>query len=91
MTCPFCDSDEVEMVAPWGGQIITRQMRCRACNTYFEAIREEFDGVPEQYDGVPEQFDRVPEQFDRVPEQFDRAPDLSETARSWTTSSADDR
>ena len=70
MTCPFCDSDDVEMVAPWGGQIITRQMRCRACNTYFEAIREEFDGVPEQ---------------------LDRVPDLSETARSWTTSSADDR
>jgi transcriptional regulator NrdR family protein len=63
MTCPFCDSNDVEMVAPWGGQIITRQMRCRACNTYFEAIREEFDG----------------------------APDESEAARSWTTSSADDR
>ncbi|HUJ35752.1 MAG TPA: hypothetical protein VLW51_11115 [Solirubrobacteraceae bacterium] len=45
MTCPFCDSGDVEMVAPWGGQIITSQMRCRACNTYFEAIRDEFDGV----------------------------------------------
>jgi hypothetical protein len=23
--------------------MITSQMRCRACNTYFEAIREEFE------------------------------------------------
>lgn len=42
-TCPFCSSDDVELVAPWGGQIITSQLRCRACNTYFEAIRDEFD------------------------------------------------
>lgn len=40
MTCPFCDSADVELVSPWGGQIITCQMRCRACNTYFEAIRD---------------------------------------------------
>jgi len=77
MTCPFCDSNDVEMVAPWGGQIVTRQMRCRACNTYFEAIREEFDGAPDQ--------------FDHVQEQFDRVQDVSEAASSWTTSSADDR
>jgi C4-type Zn-finger protein len=43
VTCPFCDSDDVELVAPFGGQIITSQMRCRGCNTYFEAIREEFE------------------------------------------------
>jgi hypothetical protein len=43
MTCPFCDSADVELVSPWGGQIITSQMRCLACNTYFEAIRQEFD------------------------------------------------
>ncbi|HEY7075301.1 MAG TPA: hypothetical protein VH418_08020 [Solirubrobacteraceae bacterium] len=42
LTCPFCESPDVEQVAPWGGQIITRQMRCRACNTYFEAVREDF-------------------------------------------------
>ncbi len=40
MTCPFCDSADVELVSPWGGQIITCQMRCLACNTYFEAIRD---------------------------------------------------
>jgi uncharacterized Zn finger protein len=43
--CPFCDSDEVELVSAWGGQIITSQVRCRACNTYFEAIRDEFEAT----------------------------------------------
>ena len=45
MTCPFCDSDDVELISPWGGQMITSQMRCRGCNTYFEAIRDAFDAV----------------------------------------------
>ncbi len=44
MTCPFCSSAEVERVAQWGGQIITAQWRCRACNSYFEAVRDDFDG-----------------------------------------------
>lgn len=48
MTCPFCSSDDVELVSPWGGQMITSQMRCLACNTYFEAIREQFDGGPDE-------------------------------------------
>lgn len=39
--CPFCESDDTELVATWGGQMITSQMRCRSCQTYFEAIREE--------------------------------------------------
>ncbi|HEX3977732.1 MAG TPA: hypothetical protein VHW96_15805 [Solirubrobacteraceae bacterium] len=43
LTCPFCDSPEIEVVAPWGGQLITRQLRCRSCHTYFEALRSEFD------------------------------------------------
>jgi len=43
LTCPFCDSPDVEYVSQWGGKIITRQVRCRACNTYFEAVRDEFD------------------------------------------------
>jgi hypothetical protein len=42
MTCPFCESSDVEIVSPWAGQIITCQVRCRTCNTYFDAIREEF-------------------------------------------------
>lgn len=41
MTCPFCDSPDVEEVSAWGGQLITRQLRCRACASYFEAIRDD--------------------------------------------------
>jgi transposase-like protein len=41
--CPFCGSDEVELVSLFGGQIITSQFRCLACNSYFEAIREDFE------------------------------------------------
>jgi uncharacterized Zn finger protein len=48
MTCPFCSSEDVELVSAWGGQMITSQMRCRACNTYFEAIRGEFDDAPRE-------------------------------------------
>ena len=42
-TCPFCGAAAVERVGQWGGQIITAQWRCQACNTYFEAVREDFD------------------------------------------------
>jgi hypothetical protein len=45
--CPFCGAEDAERVGQWGGQIITAQWRCRACNTYFEALREEFDDRPE--------------------------------------------
>jgi len=41
--CPFCGAATVERVGQWGGQIITAQWRCQACNTYFEAVREDFD------------------------------------------------
>lgn len=47
VACPFCGSDDVEQVAPWGGQIITSQLRCRDCNTYFEAVREDFAAPPD--------------------------------------------
>jgi hypothetical protein len=43
MTCPFCDSPNVERIAQWGGQIITSQWRCATCNSYFEAVRDDFD------------------------------------------------
>ena len=46
VTCPFCESSDIEDVAQWGGQIITRQARCRSCNTYFEVVREDFDDPP---------------------------------------------
>jgi transposase-like protein len=41
MRCPFCESADTERVAQWGGQMITAQWRCRACGSYFEAIRDE--------------------------------------------------
>lgn len=41
--CPFCGSGAVTRIGQWGGQMITAQWRCRACNSYFEAIREDFD------------------------------------------------
>ncbi|HUO73018.1 MAG TPA: hypothetical protein VMU39_19780 [Solirubrobacteraceae bacterium] len=44
-TCPFCGSDDAEVVSPWGGQLITSLVRCRACNTHFEAIRDAFEPV----------------------------------------------
>ena len=47
--CPFCDSPDVELVSAWGGQIITSQMRCRRCNSYFEAVREEFEATPKPH------------------------------------------
>ena len=43
LTCPFCGSTDIETVAAWGGQLITSQVRCRGCNTYFEALRDAFD------------------------------------------------
>jgi acyl-CoA thioesterase FadM len=44
--CPFCASGQVERVGQWGGQMITAQWRCRACGSYFEAVRDDFDGGP---------------------------------------------
>jgi hypothetical protein len=41
--CPFCGARTVERVGQWGGQIITSQWRCQACNSYFEAVRDDFD------------------------------------------------
>jgi uncharacterized Zn finger protein len=43
MRCPYCNSERIELVSKWGGQIITSQVRCNACGTYFEAVREDFD------------------------------------------------
>jgi transposase-like protein len=46
--CPFCEARDVERVGQWGGQMITAQWRCRACGSYFEALREEFDDDPQR-------------------------------------------
>jgi rubredoxin len=41
--CPHCGAGDSERVGQWGGQLITSQWRCRACGTYFEALRDELD------------------------------------------------
>jgi hypothetical protein len=43
VSCPFCGSRNVELVSAWGGQLITSQLRCRDCNTHFEAVRGDFE------------------------------------------------
>jgi ribosomal protein L37AE/L43A len=43
--CPFCGAGDAERVGLYGGQIITAQWRCRACGSYFEALREDFDAA----------------------------------------------
>jgi hypothetical protein len=56
MNCPFCGSDQIELVSAWGGQIITSQCRCRSCRSYFEALREDFDSAAgTAHDTDPEQ------------------------------------
>jgi transposase-like protein len=47
--CPFCQSQDVELVSAWGGQLITSQFRCRACNTHFEALRADLDGEQQDF------------------------------------------
>jgi hypothetical protein len=102
MTCPFCDSEDVELISPWGGQIITSQMRCRACNTYFEAIRDEFgSSTPEDPQPTfPGESGSIPEvsrdRSSRIPlREFGSVPwpdaDDPKPNSPWTTSSADDR
>ena len=63
--CPFCSSHDCELVSQFGGQIITAQWRCRACGSYFEAVREDFDDA------------RSPTVVDRQ----ERAADLCRRAR----------
>jgi transcription elongation factor Elf1 len=40
--CPFCGAREAELVSQFGGQLMTSQWQCRACGSYFEAVREDF-------------------------------------------------
>jgi hypothetical protein len=49
LACPFCESEDVELISAWGGQIITSQLRCRRCKAYFEGLREDFDPPPDEH------------------------------------------
>ncbi len=39
MTCPWCDSDQVEQVGMVGPTVMTSSWVCTACHTPFERIR----------------------------------------------------
>jgi transposase-like protein len=39
--CPFCDADGARLISLFGSQLLTSQYRCRACGSYFEAVRRE--------------------------------------------------
>ncbi len=41
VACPFCRSQDVELVSLFGGQLSTDQYYCRACHTPFEHIKHE--------------------------------------------------
>jgi hypothetical protein len=36
--CPFCGSEDTELLSLFGSQLLTEQRYCRACRTPFEAI-----------------------------------------------------
>jgi uncharacterized Zn finger protein len=37
--CPFCDSSEGEVISLFGTQVMTMQVRCRACGSFYEAAK----------------------------------------------------
>ncbi|MDX1660201.1 MAG: hypothetical protein R3326_00300 [Gemmatimonadota bacterium] len=46
IACPHCGSVEVEVEAPFGGSLMTRQYWCHGCRTVFEWVRWEPDDDP---------------------------------------------
>ncbi|MGH7551056.1 MAG: hypothetical protein ACREMD_13200 [Gemmatimonadota bacterium] len=41
--CPHCGSIDVELEAPFGSSLMTRQFYCKGCRTVFEWVRWEED------------------------------------------------
>jgi transposase-like protein len=39
--CPFCAADDAQLISLFGSQLLLSQYRCRACGSYFEAVRED--------------------------------------------------
>jgi uncharacterized Zn finger protein len=37
--CPNCAGSDAEVISLFGSQAMTLQYRCRACGTYFEAVK----------------------------------------------------
>ena len=48
VTCPFCGSADVELLALFGSQLLTDQYYCRACRTPFEHLRADADAADER-------------------------------------------
>jgi hypothetical protein len=42
--CPFCGSEDVELLALFGSQLLTKQYYCRACHTPFEHLNKDDEG-----------------------------------------------
>ncbi len=40
-TCPFCDAVDIELVSLFASQLLFSHFRCRACGSYFEAVRDD--------------------------------------------------
>jgi transposase-like protein len=41
VVCPFCDSTNTVEVSAFGCQHLTSHYQCRACRSYFEAVRDD--------------------------------------------------
>ena len=41
VSCPFCASEDTEIVSLFGSQHLVSQLRCRSCRSYFEALRDD--------------------------------------------------
>jgi transcription elongation factor Elf1 len=37
--CPFCGSKEGEVISLFGSQVMTMQVRCKKCGSYYEATK----------------------------------------------------
>lgn len=46
VTCPHCQSVDVEVESPFGGNLMTRQYYCLGCHTVFEWVKWEIDPDP---------------------------------------------
>src|ERR1700730_5727175 len=38
-SCPFCRSTDTEIISLFGSQVMTMQCKCRACGSFYEAIK----------------------------------------------------
>ena len=37
--CPFCRSDNTQVISLFGSQVMTMQCKCRSCGSFFEASK----------------------------------------------------